>query len=299
MATPPSQNGIPTTTGLSREAGPEDGLGGTSGLLGGEIEIAGTKVSRLGLSTMHLAGRGSWGEPASRAAALDLLRTAVHSHRITHLDSSDAYGPHLVEELIREALAPYPEDLLISTKVGMVRPTPNSWAPVGNPAYLRAAVEGSLRRLGVESLGLCYLHRIDPEVAFADQIGVLDALRDEGKIRHIGIADAPPEDVRWASHYARIDVVQSPLNLENRDDPLLDICRVAGIPYVAGQPLCSGELAEDLTAALSWVLDQGDHVAVIPGTSSTTHLKELVQAVARPLNHPSGTRITTPGWLTP
>lgn len=266
----------------------------------GRIKIAGKSVARLGLSTLHLAGRGrcSWGAPADRSAVLHLLRAAVHDLGINLIDTSDAYGPHLVEELIREALAPYPEDLLISTKVGMVRPTPDSLSPVGKPAYLRAAVEGSLRRLGVDSLDLCYLHRIDPEVAVPDQIGVLDALRDEGKIRYIGLADAPPEDVRWASHYARIDVVQSPLNLENQDDPLLDICRDAGIPYVAGQPLRSGELAEDLSAALSWVLNQGDRVAVIPSTSSSTHLKELVQAVAGFDSHPSDTA-TAPGRLSP
>lgn len=228
---------------------------------------------------MHLAGRGAWRAPADREAALELLRAAVRVHGITHIDTSDAYGPHLVEELIREALHPYPEDLLIATKVGMARPSRDHWAPVGRPEYLRAAVEGSLRRLDVERLDLCYLHRIDTTVEVQEQIGTLDALREEGKIGAIGLADAPPEDVRWASHYAHIGVVQSQLNLKDSYDPLLDMCRDSGIPYVAGRPLCSGELAGDLRGALSWVLNQGDHVAVIPGTSSPAHLEELVQAV--------------------
>lgn len=256
----------------------------------GQIKIAGRLVSRLGLSTMHLTRRSrfGWGAPTNRPPVLELLRTAVHKCGITHIDTSDAYGPHVVEELIREALHPYPENLLIATKVGMVRPTPDSWVPLGNPAYLRAAVEGSLRRLGVEHLDLCYLHRLDPEVAIPDQIGTLDALRGEGKIRCIGLADAPPADVRWASHYVQLDVVQSRLNLKDPDDPLLGFCRDAGIPYVANKPLFSGELSEDLPAALAWVLDQGDHVAVIPGTSSATHLEEPVQAVGGLGGHSSG-----------
>lgn len=245
----------------------------------GHIKIAGKRVSRLGLSTMHLAGRGAWGAPPDRQSALELLRMAVHTYGITHIDTSDGYGPHVVEELIREALHPYPEGVLIATKVGMVRPSRDHWAPLGSAAYIRAAVEASLRRLGVDRLDLCYLQRLDPEVAIPDQIGTLDALRSEGKIRHIGLADAPPADVRWASHYVQLDVVQSRLNLKDADDPLLGFCHDAGIPYVANKPLCSGELADDLPAALEWVLDQGNHVAVIPGTSSATHLEELVQAV--------------------
>lgn len=255
---------------------------------GGQIEIAGRHVSRLGLSTMHLAGRGAWGEPTSRSAALELLRTAVYTHGITHLDTSDAYGPHVVEELIREALHPYPEGMLIATKVGMVRPSRDHWAPLGRPAYIRAAVEASLRRLGVDRLGLCYLQRLDPEVDVADQIGALDALRQEGKVGYIGLADVPPADVRWVSHFTGVDVVQSRLSLEDQDDPLLDLCRDKGIPYVASRPLYSGQLAGDVPAALSWVLNQGGHVAVIPGTSSAQHLAELVQAASHSAGHLSG-----------
>lgn len=259
-----------------------------SGLAGGEIEIAGMKVSRLGLSTMHLAGRGSWGEPTNRATALEVLRTAVHTHGITHLDTSDAYGPHVVEQLIHEALHPYPEGVLIATKVGMVRPSRDHWAPLGRPAYIRAAVEASLRRLGVDRLDLCYLQRLDHEVDVADQIGVLDSLREEGKVGHIGLADVPPADVRWVSHFAPVDVVQSPLSLEDQDDPLLDLCRDRKIPYVASRPLCSGQLAGDVPAALSWVLSRGGHIAVVPGTSSAQHLAELVRAASNSVGHLSG-----------
>ncbi|MFJ9417619.1 aldo/keto reductase [Streptomyces sp. NPDC101227] len=152
----------------------------------GTITIAGKSVSRLGFGTMRLTGPGTRGDPEDRHTAIRVLRQAVHTHGITHIDTADAYGPHTVEHLIREALYPYPEDVLIATKVGLVRPAPNVWAPHGHPVYLRSCVEASLRRLGVERLELCYLHRIDPEVPTADQIGTLRALQDEGKIGSLG-----------------------------------------------------------------------------------------------------------------
>ncbi|MFJ1716833.1 aldo/keto reductase [Streptomyces sp. NPDC088260] len=148
---------------------------------GGTITIAGKTVSRLGLGTMRLTGQGTWGDPDDRHQAIRVLRHAVHTHGITHIDTADAYGPHTCEHLIRDALYPYPDDVLIATKVGMVRPAPNMWAPHGHPVYLRASVEASLRRLDTDRLDLCYLHRIDPEVPLADQLGTLQAMQDEGK----------------------------------------------------------------------------------------------------------------------
>lgn len=265
---------------------------------GGQIDIAGKSVSRLGLSTLHLTGRGAWGEPEDRAGALELLRTAVRTHGITHIDTADAYGPHIAEGLIREALHPYPEELLIATKVGMIRPTRDHQAPLGRPEYLRHAVEGSLRRLKVDRLDLCYLHWIDPEVALWDQFGVLMALQSEGKIGHVGLANAKPEDLRLASGYVDITVVQNQLNMLDRHDPVLELCRDADITYVASRPLHSGQLGENASVALSWVLNLGKHVATVPGTSSLGHLRQLVSATSdagdRCLDHDTPARPDLP-----
>lgn len=248
----------------------------------GEITIAGKSVSRLGIGTMRLTGPGTWCDPPDRKSAIDLLRRAVCAHGITHIDTADAYGPHTVEQLIREALHPYPTDLLIATKVGMVRPAPDVWSPLGRPEYLRAAVEASLYRLGVDQLDLCYLHRIDPEVALADQIGTLRALQKEGKIVHIGLSKVTAEEIRMASVQITIAAVQNAFNMRDRDDPVLEYCRDHGIPYVPYRPLDAGHLAQPACriAALQWLLNCGNHVALIPGTSSIDHLDDLVLAVA-------------------
>ncbi|MCX4862465.1 aldo/keto reductase [Streptomyces sp. NBC_00257] len=192
---------------------------------GGTITIAGKTVARLGFGTMRLTGQGTWGDPDDRHQAIRVLRHAVHTHGITHIDTADAYGPHTCEHLIRDALYPYPDDVLIATKVGMVRPAPNMWAPHGYPVYLQASIEASLRRLDTDRLDLCYLHRIDPEVPLADQLGTLQALQDEGKIGHIGLSKVTPESIRLAGKYISIAAVQNVLNLNDRYDPALELCR--------------------------------------------------------------------------
>ncbi|MFJ4623661.1 aldo/keto reductase [Streptomyces sp. NPDC088812] len=247
----------------------------------GSITIAGKTVSRLGFGTMRLTNPGTWGDPDDRGTALSILRQAVHTHGISHIDTADAYGPHTVEHLIRAALYPYPDHVLIATKVGMLRPAPGQWKPLGNPFYLRACVEASLRRLKVERLELCYLHRIDPEVSRDDQIAVLDALRDEGKIGHFGLSKVTPEDIRYVHKYLPVAAVQNVLNTTDRDDPAVEMCRDLNIPYVAYRPLDAGVLAQvhGVAAPLHWVLSQGSHVAVIPGTSQPRHLDEIVAAV--------------------
>ncbi|REH18373.1 MULTISPECIES: aldo/keto reductase [unclassified Streptomyces] len=247
----------------------------------GAITIAGKTVSRLGFGTMRLTGPGTWGDPDDRIMALTVLRQAVHTHGISHIDTADAYGPHTAEQLVRDALYPYPDHVLIATKVGMVRPAPGQWKPLSNPFYLRSCVEASLRRLKVERLDLCYLHRIDPEVALDDQIAVLHSLQDEGKIEHIGLSKVTPDDIRYVLKHRPVAAVQNVLNATDRDDPAVEMCRDLNIPYVAYRPLNAGILAhsQGLATPLNWILSQGSHVAPIPSTSQPRHLDEIVKAV--------------------
>ncbi|NNN32188.1 aldo/keto reductase [Streptomyces sp. S3(2020)] len=247
----------------------------------GTISIADKTVSRLGFGTMRLTGPGTWADPPERDTALSILRQAVDTYGISHIDTADAYGPHTVEELIRDALSPYPEHVLIATKVGLARPAPGQWIPLGNPYYLRACVEASLRRLRVDRLELCYLHRIDSQVALEDQLAVLDSLKDEGKIGHIGLSKVTPEDILRASNYLPIAAVQNVLNVDEPLDPTVEVCQEHGIPYVAYRPLGAGRLASanGPAAPLHWLLDHGSHIAPIPGTSQPSHLAEIVAAV--------------------
>ncbi|MEU1592863.1 aldo/keto reductase [Streptomyces sp. NPDC005708] len=246
----------------------------------GTIAIAGKTVSRLGFGTMRLTGPGTWGDPEDRDGAISVLRHAVHTHGITHIDTADAYGPHTAEHLIRDALHPYPERLLIATKVGMLRPGPNLWKSHGHPAYLRACVEASLRRLQADRLDLCYLHRIDPDVPLADQIAEMRTLQDEGKVGHIGLSKVTSDDIRLVSKELTIAAVQNVLNVANRIDPALELCRDFGIPYVPYRPFDAGSLAgaHGVLAPLHWLLNLGSHVAPIPSTARLTHLDEIVDA---------------------
>ncbi|MFE4515451.1 aldo/keto reductase [Kitasatospora sp. NPDC056783] len=238
------------------------------------ITIAGREVPRLGLGTMRLTGPGTWGAPADMVGGTALLREAVHDLGVLHIDTADAYGPHTVEELICRALHPYPEQLLLATKVGMVRPAPNVWRPLGRPEYLRAAVEASLRRLGAERIDLCYLHRVDPAVPLADQVGELEDLRTEGKIGAIGLSKVTPEQIREAANLVTVAAVQNCLNFAEPDDPALAYCLKNDVPYVPYRPLNAGKLA-DPAAALRWLLELGPQVAPIPGTSDPAHLRAL------------------------
>lgn len=256
--------------------------------LGGDLP-----VHRLGYGAMQITGPGVWGEPEDRDGALAVLRRAVDLG-VNFIDTADSYGPYVSEDLIREALHPYPEDLVIATKGGLLRTGPSEWIPLGRPAYLRQEVEMSLRRLGVERIDLYQLHRVDPAVSFADQIGELKSLQDEGKIRHIGLSEVDVAQIEEARTIAEIASVQNLFNLADRHhEAVVDHATEHGIAFIPWFPIATGELARpdgvlDQSAkehgvgpaqlALAWLLRRSPVILPIPGTKSLDHLAENVAA---------------------
>jgi len=248
-------------------------------------------VTRLGYGAMQLTGEGIWGEPADRGEAIRVLQRAVELG-VTLIDTADSYGPYVAEEIIREALHPYAEDVVIATKAGLLRTGPGEWHPLGRPEYLRQECEMSLRRLGLEQIDLYQLHRIDPQVPVAESVGALRELQDEGKIRHIGLSEVSVSELQEAQKTAEIVTVQNLYNLGHRDaEPLLDHCEEQGIGFIPWFPLATGGLAtpggplaalsEEHGAspsqlALAWLLRRSPVILPIPGTSSVAHLEENV-----------------------
>ena len=201
-------------------------------------------VHRLGFGAMQLTGPGVWGEPADRAEAIAVLRRAVELG-INLIDTADSYGPYVSEELIREALHPYPKGLVIATKAGLARPGPSRWVPLGRPEYLRQECEMSLRRLGVERIDLFQLHRIDPKVPADDQFGVLRDLQKEGKIRHVGLSEVNVVEIEAARRIVPIATVQNQYNLVYRiSEEALDYCTGENIGFIPWFPLATGDLAK-------------------------------------------------------
>lgn len=211
----------------------------------GEFSIGGKlPVTRLGYGTMQLTGPGVWGDPKDPDEAVRVLRRAVDLG-VNFLDTADAYGPVVAEPLIKKALHPYPADLVIATKVGHARQGPGIWTPVGRPEYLRQQTEMSLRFLGLEQIPLMQLHRIDPKVPLEDQVGELAKLREEGKIRYIGLSEVTVGQLRAASEITPIATVQNLYNLANRSaEELLDYSAANGIGFIPWFPLATGELAK-------------------------------------------------------
>ncbi|WP_106399859.1 aldo/keto reductase [Actinocorallia populi] len=247
-------------------------------------------VNRLGLGTMSFTGPGHWGKPADRHEALRVLRRAIDLG-VNFIDTADAYGPHTAENLIAEALHPYPDELVIATKGGLTRQGPNRWAPVGRPEYLRQCAEMSLRRLRKETIDLYQLHRIDRSVPLEDQIGVLAELRTEGKIRHIGLSKATVTDLENALQISPIATIQNRYHFHDRtSQDVLDRCTVLGLGFIPYGPLAQGRLAEQPTEttavlsgtpsqrALAWLLAQSPVMLPIPGTSKVHHLEENLRA---------------------
>ncbi|MCS7476065.1 aldo/keto reductase [Umezawaea endophytica] len=256
--------------------------------IGGDLE-----VSRLGYGAMQLPGPGVWGESLDPEGAVAVLRRAVELG-VTLIDTADAYGPNVADLLIKQALHPYADDLVIATKVGFTRQGPGRWTAVGRPEYLRQQVELSLRHLGLERIDLLQLHRVDPEVPLADQIGELALLQQEGKIRHIGLSEVTVDEVEAAGEFATIASVQNRYNLTLRtSEPVLDHCTANGIAFIPYSPLAKGKLLEDggpfdvLAArhgagrsqlALAWLLKRSPVVLPIPGTASIAHLEDNLGA---------------------
>ncbi|QKW24299.1 aldo/keto reductase [Kitasatospora sp. NA04385] len=242
---------------------------------------------------MRLTGDGVWGPPADVPAALDLARLAVELGT-TFIDTADSYGPGTSEELLAEALHPYPEGLVIGTKAGQSRPSRDEWVPLGRPEYLRQQAELSLRRLRLERLDLFQLHRIDPKVPAAEQFGALAQLQKEGKVRHLGLSQVSVAELVEAR--AEIDVVsvQNRYSLTDRvDEDVLEYCEAEGIAFVPWLPIARGEHAQDrgplaevaaelgastTQVSLAWLLRRSPVVLPIPGTSSAAHLRENAAA---------------------
>ena len=259
----------------------------------GTFSLAGKTVHRLGFGAMRITGPGVWGEPADRAEAIAVLRRAIELG-VDFIDTADSYGPGISEEIIAEALHPYPEELLIATKVGFTRTGPDEWHVVGRPPYLRQQAELSLRRLKVDRLDLLQLHRIDPEVPLADQVGELKALQDEGKVAAIGLSEVSVAELRAAAETAEIVTVQNLYNLTNRrSEPVLSYATEQGIGFIPWYPIAAGELAKpggpvDQVAkatgaspgqvALAWLLARSPVMLPIPGTSQVAHLEQNVAA---------------------
>jgi aryl-alcohol dehydrogenase-like predicted oxidoreductase len=260
----------------------------------GTFDLGGdTTINRLGYGAMQLTGKGMWGDPADPEEAIAVLRRAVELG-VTFIDTADSYGPFVSEQLIRKALHPYPEELVIATKAGLTRSGPGDWRPVGRPEYLRQQCELSLRHLGLERIELYQLHRIDEKVPLAEQLGELVKLQEEGKIRHIGLSEVNVAQLQEAQKTATIVSVQNLYNLASRSaEDLLDHAEANGIGFIPWFPLNTGKLsgehgplaeiasehgASPSQLALAWLLKRSPVMLPIPGTASVAHLEDNLAA---------------------
>ena len=208
-------------------------------LLGGDVP-----VHRLGFGAMRITGQGIWGEPADRDQALAVLRK-LPELGVDFIDTADSYGPFVSEDLIAEALRPY-DDVVVATKAGLTRQGPNHWTSVGRPEYLRQCCEMSLRRLGLETIPLYQLHRIDAQVPREEQFGVLKELQDEGKVRHLGLSEVTVEEIKAAQEVFEVATVQNLYNLTTRQSQdVLEYCQREGIGFIPWFPIASGQLAQE------------------------------------------------------
>lgn len=250
-------------------------------------------VHRLGYGAMQLTGPGVWGEPADRQNAAEVVKAAIELG-VDFIDTADAYGPDVSEQIIADGAHPYPAGLVIATKAGNTRTGPGEWIPVGRPAYLKQQVELSLRKLKLDRIDLMQLHRIDPEVPVEDQVGAFAELEEQGKVRHIGLSEVSVDEIKKAQAVTEIASVQNLYNLTNRQSQaVLDFCTEQGIAFIPWFPIATGDLAKpdspvadiakelDATpsqVALAWLLAISPVVLPIPGTKSIEHLKDNLGA---------------------
>ncbi|MFC5634914.1 aldo/keto reductase [Streptomyces bullii] len=264
-------------------------------MIGQTFAVGGTlPVRRLGYGTAQLTGPGYWGPRGDRREAVAVLRRAVE-RGVTLIDTADNYGPSIAEELVAEALHPYPAGLVIATKGGVVRTGDSAWHVDGRPERLRAMCEASLRRLRLDTIDLYQLHRLDPDVPMAEQLGALDELRAEGKIRHIGLDTVTREQLTASLELADIASVQNRYHvLDRSSEPLLRLCEARGIAFLPWFPLGNGALTADPVCAasaaehgatpgqiaLAWLLHHSPVLCPTPGTGSVGHLEENLDAAA-------------------
>ncbi len=265
---------------------PHASAAGTIGI-GGDLT-----VNRMGFGAMRITGQGIWGEPASQERAQAALRRAVELG-VNFIDTADSYGPEVSERLIAETLYPYPDDLVIATKGGLVRPGPGRWEPDGRPEHLRAACEGSLRRLRVDQIALYQFHRPDPKVPLDESLGALAELKNEGKIRHIGLSNVTESEVAQAQRMLPVVSVQNRYNVSDRSsESMVDLCdqdKLAFLPWApiqdaAGKPaVLSAARAHDASVqqiVLAWLLARSAQILPIPGSGSADHVAENIAAAS-------------------
>jgi pyridoxine 4-dehydrogenase len=261
--------------------------------LAGTISVGGDlTVNRLGFGAMRITGDGIWGQPADRDEAKAVLRRAVELG-VNFIDTADSYGPHVSEELIAETLHPYPDDLVIATKGGLERTGPGLWPANGRPEHLIEACEGSLRRLKLDQIPLYQFHRPDPAVPLEDSIGALVTLKEQGKIRHIGVSNLAEEQLRRAQRLAPIVSIQNRYNVDDRrSESLVDLCEqeeLVFLPYAPIQDLDSNRIVQEIAQrhaatprqiVLAWLLARSPSILPIPGTASVAHLEDNIAATA-------------------
>lgn len=255
--------------------------------IGGDL-----KVNRMGYGAMRITGKGIWGPPKDHNEAVKVLKRAVELG-VNFIDTADSYGPHVSEELIAEALYPYPTGLVIATKGGLLRTGPDQWPVNAHPDHLREALEGSLERLRVDRIDLYQLHRIDPKVPVEQSFEFLKKVQQEGKVKHIGLSEVNVNDIKKAQQYFEVVSVQNMYSVDNRQwEPVLEYCQTNNIAFIPWFPLNAGnvdasdklnQIARKRNAtvhqvALSWLLHHSDNILLIPGTSSVEHLEENMKA---------------------